>query len=109
MFETELKELQEGDIVLTVDVEGNEELTIITRVEGGIYSKGYIDHIEIFETYEEIINEYRSWHLIQRKEDQLSKAEEALKQIKDMNPKYIIDYSDAVTIAKQYFKDKEQK
>lgn len=52
---------EKDDVVLTVDLEGNEELIVVTCVDNGIWSKGYVDDTEIFETYDEINKDYRKW------------------------------------------------
>lgn len=50
-----------NDIILTIDLEDHQDVVVITCIDNGIWSKGYLDDTEIFESFETILNEYNTW------------------------------------------------
>ncbi len=66
-----LRKLKRGDIILTEDLGGNEELCEVTCNDNDkLWTKGVLDkteaeaETEICETYVELVSEYKSIHLI---------------------------------------------
>lgn len=55
----DLYNLTQGDKFLTVDLDGYESVEIVTCVDNGLWYKGLIDDIEIFESYEELESCYK--------------------------------------------------
>lgn len=61
----DLNQLKKGNIILTVDLDGNEELCKVNCIDNAVmWTEGCVDKQEISETFQELEEDYKVIYLL---------------------------------------------